>query len=151
MDVAQPPASKRMWGAYVAVVAAIAIVFVITQATGGDSTAQATAEATAAAHADFHAPVLELDDLVVGLADGGYLKLGLALQLSAPDEEAEQADEYLSVLARDVALETVGAYSRADLLRPEGRDKAKTDLIRGLQGVHDGEITSVYITGFAVQ
>ena len=102
--------------------------------------------------------VIETDPLTLNLTDGGYLKVGVALQLKAPDEgdeataEAETTDSaFPTARAQDLAVSTFGQYDRAALLSKRGREAAKKALVEGLYQAYDGDVIDVYLTTFVVQ
>lgn len=102
--------------------------------------------------------VIEIDPLTLNLTDGGYLKVGVALQLKAPDEgdeataEGETTDSaFPTARAQDLVVSTFGQYDRAALLSKRGRDAAKKALVRGLYQAYHGDVIDVYLTTFVVQ
>ncbi len=97
------------------------------------------------------ASVLELDSVTVNLADGRYLKLGLALQLG-PGLTAEVAQtEGLGAQALDMALDTLSAKSMKDLLSTDARTQIKQQLGIEVCIAYNANATTVYFTEFVMQ
>lgn len=130
---------------------------------GGDhaTAKEAGAEASETASEDAAGPVVLLDPVTLSLADGHYLKVGLALQLAPgegaaaggghaeSDEPAMSAEETAQAL--DVAITLFGARTMDQLHLPDERADAKADLVRALKKAYDGRVTDVYFTAFAMQ
>ena len=99
------------------------------------------------------ATIVETDPITVSLADNGYLRVGVSLQL-APDEsgsDVEAADEFASARAIDLVVSTYSAYTKPELISPRGRLTAKRKMTERVMAAYDGEIAAVYLTGFVVQ
>lgn len=123
-------------------------------ATEAEPEAEKTEEAAAG-------PVVLIDPTTLSLADGHYLKLGVALQLAAHEEEAADshgaeaegpalsAEE--SARALDEAITIFGSKTMEELRTPEQRGAAKEALVEALQEAYHGEVIGVYFTAFAMQ
>ena len=104
-------------------------------------------------------PVVQLEPLTLNLADGHYLKLGLALQVTeavaeeAAAHSAEGPAEPLVDGARalDAAISVLGDRTYAQLLAPGGRAKAKALLEKEIRHRYEGEVLTVYLTQFVMQ
>jgi flagellar FliL protein len=112
--------------------------------------------------------VVLIDPVTLSLADGHYLKVGLALQLAPPDEEEAAAAEggghgggsaedepamsaEETARAVDHAISLFGAHGMDDLKSPKQRKHIKTELVEALKEAYHGEIVDVYFTAFAMQ
>jgi flagellar FliL protein len=95
--------------------------------------------------------VLELDSVTVNLADGHYLKLGLALQLKAGMTAEAAGQEGLGAKALDMALERLSAKEMPELISAEARAEIKQQLGLDTCLAYEGEVTTVYFTEFVMQ
>lgn len=89
--------------------------------------------------------VVRLEPIQVNLAAGRYLKVGIALQLTA---EAEEAD---GSAALDATIELFSGRSMDQLTRPEERKQLKKELEKELEKRYHGEVMGVYFTDFVTQ
>jgi flagellar basal body-associated protein FliL len=96
-------------------------------------------------------PVLELDSKTLNLADGHYLKLGLALQLDKTGVVETAKDEGLGAKALDMARKSFSTKTMDELSKPAVRDQIQQQL--GLQACHayEGEVLTVFFTDFVMQ
>jgi flagellar protein FliL len=124
------------------------------------------AEEKAAEHA-VEGEVVLIEPVTLSLADGHYLKVGLALQLAPPDEEEAAAAEggghggsaedepamsaEETARAVDHAISLFGAHAMDDLQSPKERKAVKAELVEGLKEAYHGEVVDVYFTAFAMQ
>lgn len=104
-------------------------------------------------------PIVALEPITLNTADGHYLKLGLAFQLSAEagaggggghggaaaDPKAEWAE------ALDLAIEVMGGRTYDDLVVPAGRATAKHELEERLVEAYHEEVARVFLTEFVLQ
>jgi flagellar FliL protein len=138
---------------------------------GAASAAEAESEASepAAEEATEHAvegEVVLIDPVTLSLADGHYLKVGLALQLAPPDEEEaaaagghgeESAEGEPAMSAEqtaravDQAISLFGARAMDELKSPKQRRAVKAELVDALKEAYHDEIVDVYFTAFAMQ
>jgi flagellar FliL protein len=107
---------------------------------------------------------------VVNLADKGtskYLKVNLTLEfidskLKDPPQgaavTAQQTDfaadmTPYSAIIQDALVSTLSSKTSADLLKPDGKDQLKTDLINNVnRALHnDQKVVNVYFTTFIIQ
>ncbi|MCC6484566.1 MAG: flagellar basal body-associated FliL family protein [Armatimonadetes bacterium] len=105
--------------------------------------------------------MMPLEEFVVNLADTQdphYLKLEINLGIAgeAPAGGGEghgegSADPRLPVI-RDSIISTVAHYSYAQLLRPEGKERLKEDILKELEHADPTlEARKIYFTNFAMQ
>jgi flagellar basal body-associated protein FliL len=97
--------------------------------------------------------VLELDPLTVNLADGHYLKVGLALQLdkTAGADVAKAKDEGLGAKALDMAIAALSPKTMDQLGQAKVRDQLKQQLGLDACQAYEGEVLTVYFTNFVMQ
>lgn len=89
--------------------------------------------------------VLTLDAIQVNLADGHYLRIGLALQLSAEAHEADGSK------ALDAAIGLFTGLPMEELSNPKERIKLKKELGKELEHEYHGDVMEVYFTEFVTQ
>lgn len=89
--------------------------------------------------------VVALDPIQVNLAGGHYLKIGIALQLTAGAKEAEGSK------ALDATIDLFSGKSMDQLALPEQREKLKKSLGETLTEEYEGEVMGVYFTDFVTQ
>ena len=89
--------------------------------------------------------VVRLEPIQVNLAGGHYLKIGIALQLTADAHEADGSK------ALDATIETFSGLSMDELTRSESRAKLKKELDKELEHLYHGEVMDVYFTEFVTQ
>ena len=155
---APPSEPKGKRGAMVpAIIVAVALLLAAFMLKGGGggstppapSTSETTVAAAGAAHGD-PAHVVALDAITLNLADGRFLKLGLALQL---DEGVEIEGEPANFGARalDETIDLMGSYTFKELSAPGAREKAKDKLSEAVAEAYDGAVLAVYFTEFVMQ
>jgi flagellar basal body-associated protein FliL len=119
-----------------------------------EATTTTTVAAAAAAEIDPHTErggVLELEPLTVNLADGHYLKIGIALQLDTVTLVEEAKTEGLGAKALDMAIASLSTKTMDDLSKEKVRDELKRDLGIDTCHAYDGEVLTVYFTNFVMQ
>lgn len=89
--------------------------------------------------------VMVLDPMQVNLEDGHYLRIGLALQLTASAKEAEGSK------ALDAAIDLFSGRSVAELAKPADRARLKKELEHALEERYEGEVMGIYYTEFVTQ
>jgi flagellar protein FliL len=89
--------------------------------------------------------VVRLDPIQVNLAAGHYLKIGIALQLTADAHELDGAK------ALDATIELFSGRSMDQLTRPDARAQLKKSLEKELEHDYHGEVMDVYFTDFVTQ
>ena len=89
--------------------------------------------------------VLVLEPIQINLTGGRYLRVGVALQLTAGAEEAEGSK------ALDAVIELFTGMSMDELTRAESRAKLKKELSTELDHAYHGDVMDVYFTDFVTQ
>ena len=126
---------------------------------GGDV---AAAQPPPAAHAadNGNGPVQALEPITLNLADGRFLKVGIALQMAASEEEGgeESGDEEVAAAkALDVAISLLGSYTMDELADPKERELVKKELSELVAEAYADPdtkapvVTKVYFTEFVMQ
>ena len=90
--------------------------------------------------------VLKLDAIQMNLADGHYLRLGLALQASKGAPTDLDGSKAL-----DATIELFSGQQLAELSKTPYRDHLKAVLVHRLDKLYDGEVIGVYFTDFVMQ
>lgn len=93
--------------------------------------------------------VAPLDAVTINLADGHYLKLGIALQVAEGTEEAPDGSHAL-----DIAIELFSNLEIAELASDEERKRLKKELLEKIEKAYkkaEIEIIDVYFTQFVMQ
>lgn len=89
--------------------------------------------------------VVTLEPIQLNLAAGSYLRIAIALQLTA---EAEEAD---GSRALDATIEMFSGRTVAELSDLKQRKKLKEDLAAEIEEIYHGEVMDLYITEFVTQ
>jgi flagellar FliL protein len=92
--------------------------------------------------------VLALDAVTVNLAEGHYLKIKLALQLTAAAGTGKEMD---GSKALDLAITQFTDVAVAELSSADGRAKAKSELLEKLEKAYEDEVMDIYFTQFVMQ
>lgn len=90
--------------------------------------------------------VLTVDAVSINLAGGHYLRLGLALQLTA-----EVHEEVSSARALDLAIALFSGRTVEEVASAEGRAALKEELRHQLEEAYEGEVMDVYLTDYVTQ
>ena len=126
----------------------------------GKSAAAPAAEAGPTTTTTILGPVAGLDPITLNLADGRYLKVAIALQLSAEAAEGGGGghggggeDDTSAHWARalDATISVLGERTYNDLSAPGGRAKAKEELAHHIAELYHEEVVDVYFTEFVMQ
>lgn len=103
-------------------------------------------------------PIVTLTPITVNIKGDRFLKVGLGLQLwgkykPGAGHGAPDADDPTKGFARalDLTIETFGGHSYEELVTPEGRTKAKEELVEKLKHAYHEEVEGVYFTDFVMQ
>ncbi len=95
------------------------------------------------------------DAMTLNLADGKYLKMGLALQLSEEATQKAGGEKALAAFdgskARDAAIGVLGHYTMEQLLKPDNKEKAQNLLSKEVNERYEGQVIKVYFTDFVMQ
>lgn len=89
--------------------------------------------------------VMALESIQINLAEGHYLRVGIALQLTASAHEAEGSK------ALDATIELFSGRSVDELALPDQREELKHDLEKELEHAYHGDVMGVYFTDFVTQ
>lgn len=92
-------------------------------------------------------PITELDAITVNLADGHFLKVGVALEHSAEAGAAELP----TAPAYDQVIALFAGQTMADLATPEQRAAAKDALLARVAAVYGTDVAGLYFTEFVMQ
>ena len=104
----------------------------------------------AAAEEPVAGEVLILEPVAVNLAGGGYLKVGLALQLVASEEGGHGAASGPSgAIASDLVISTFSQAQPADVTG--ARDALKEALEEKIIEAYHGEVMGIYYTEYVTQ
>lgn len=121
---------------------------------GSASPAAATESTTTTTEPD--GPITTVESITVNLADGRFLKLGLAFEVhhdaEYPPADVE-VDEYTKGFAReiDASIMVLSAFTYDQLVAPDGKAGAKAALLERLQEVSDDAIRDVLFHEFVMQ
>lgn len=97
-------------------------------------------------------PVVVLNPITLNLADGRFLKVGLALQLTEGIEVPVDTEiGGYSAPALDEAISVLGGRTYAELVTPGGRDTAKAELSTRIAARYEGDVMNVYFTELVMQ
>jgi len=91
--------------------------------------------------------VLPLEAINLNLADGHYLKLGMALQMIEGGGHGEPDGSH----ALDIAIAQFSGKSIKELASSEAREKAKAKLLHAIEEAYHHEVMDVYFTEFVMQ
>lgn len=127
---------KLMAVAVVLVVAAVAAWFFLLRDDG----------ASAAAPEPVPGEVLALDPLSINLADGRYLRVGIALQLVEKPKHALEGSKAL-----DLTISTLSGREVTALTDPKQRDAIKVELEGKIEQAYDEDVMGIYFTEFVTQ
>lgn len=89
--------------------------------------------------------VLAIEPIQVNLTGGHYLRVGIALQLTADAEEAEGSK------ALDATIDLFSGRSMEQLALAEKRQELKAELLERLEHDYHGQVMEVYFTDFVTQ
>lgn len=90
--------------------------------------------------------VLSVEPVSINLADGHYLRLGLALQLT--EDVAAGPDPSRAL---DLAIALYSGRSITEVSDPAGRDTLKAQLRTELVEAYEGEVMDLYLTDYVTQ
>jgi len=95
--------------------------------------------------------VLEMDPLTVNLADGHYLKVGVAIQLKVGTVAATAKDDGTGARALDMTIAALSPRTMAQLTQSSIRDSIKQKLGYDTCMAYKGDALTVYFTDFVMQ
>jgi flagellar FliL protein len=95
--------------------------------------------------------LVPVEAMSVNLADGHYLKIGVAIELV----EGEQAKEFEKSgetnKVRDLIISTASTRGTAELSTPEGKAAFKEALDHGASELYEESYHGIYLTDFVMQ
>jgi len=97
------------------------------------------------------AQIAKLDDITLNLADGHYLKIGLALQLDPKAVVTDYTTGGSASVALDLTISVLGADTYNQLMQPAFRAQAKAELDKEVVAAYAGLVQQVYFTDFVMQ
>ena len=89
--------------------------------------------------------VVTVEAIQINLAEGHYLRLGLALQMTSDAEEADGSK------ALDAAIELFSGLPVGEVNRAESREKLKHKLTETIAERYEGTVMEVFFTEFVTQ
>ena len=89
--------------------------------------------------------------VTVNLADGAYLKVGIALQLAAGIDPKVAKDDGFGDHATDITLKELARHTMAGLAPPSARNKVQQQLSFDVCMAYEAKVLSVYFTEFVMQ
>lgn len=92
--------------------------------------------------------VLTIEPISINLAEGHYLRLGLALQLTDKVGAKEKPDP---AKALDAAITLFSGHTVAEVGDAATREQLRAELEKTLAELYDGEVMGVYFTNFVTQ
>lgn len=102
--------------------------------------------------------VVTLDPVNVNLADGRYLRVGIAMGIAHSEDElleaaagAETATTEPAAPAADLVLSTFAGKTFEQLASAAGRDEARAAIQDGLREFYGEEVIAVFFTEFVMQ
>ena len=120
----------------------------------GPAAVTAKVEAEAAGPPTTEPPVMGeiaiIEPININLADGHFLRVGVALQLveTALKEEFEKGE---NAKTNDLLIAHLGGASIEELSTAEGRAKMKKELKKELKETYEGDVIDMYFTDFVMQ
>lgn len=109
-------------------------------------TAEEVAKTKAAEEKAKLGKVTAIDPISINLADGHFLKIGIALQQSVDVAEAVDGSKAL-----DTVIDMYSGKSMDEIGTPEGRDKTKAELVKKIEEAYPDEVLDVYFTQYVMQ
>ncbi|MCG2802673.1 MAG: flagellar basal body-associated FliL family protein [Cellulomonas sp.] len=92
--------------------------------------------------------VLTIDPISVNLAEGHYLRIGLALQLT---DKVGEKEKPTPAKALDAAITLFSGHTVAEVSDPATRESFRAELEKSLEEIYEGEVMGVYFTNFVTQ
>jgi len=94
--------------------------------------------------------IATMDPMSVNLADGHFLKVGVAVELAEGIEPGEFEKGEISK-AKDLIIDRVAGLPMDQLTSPEGRKKVKEELTKAAKKIYPDEVLDLYFTDFVMQ
>ena len=92
--------------------------------------------------------VVAMDPISLNLAEGRYLKVGIALQWEYSSEKGASHD---GSKALDLAIDTFSGRTVEELSDPVRRDALKDELLVRVGEAYEGKVLDLYLTEFVMQ
>ncbi len=145
-----------------AIIVAVAVLAAGFMMKGGGGAAAAAPAPEPTEEAVHEGPVVETEPMTLNLADGHYLKVGIALQMAAPEEgEAaahggghgggEEDTGPPTAKALDLAITAFSSHTKEELSDAKERAKVKEHLTSEIAEAYHGEVVDIYFTQFVMQ
>jgi flagellar FliL protein len=93
--------------------------------------------------------VVKLDPIAVNLAGGGYLKIGIALQMTADSAGGHEGSGPDGSKALDLVISTYSGAQPADVAA--NREALKEALQQKIEEAYEGEVMGIYLTEYVTQ
>ena len=90
--------------------------------------------------------VVALDSITINLDDGHFLKVSIALQVSADAAHEPDGSQALDLLISQLSNKSV-----AELSTNEGREAQKKELVEKIKKAYHDEVYDIYFTEFVMQ
>jgi flagellar FliL protein len=100
--------------------------------------------------AEEHGPVVTMDPININLAEGHYLRIAIALGLSA-EAKVDEEHGFDTAPASDVVLSTFSGMAMSELTSADGREHTREQLLEALADHYGGDVVHVYFTEFVMQ
>ncbi len=131
-----------------------AVVLALGLAAGGYFMSGSSSDASASEEPAKEEPVpggvATMDPLSVNLADGHFLKVGIALELVEGVEVGEFMKGEISK-AKDLIIDRMGGLPMEQLTSPDGRKAIKEELAKAARKLYKDEVIDIYFTVFVMQ
>lgn len=116
---------------------------------GSGGSADAT-EGPTTTEAPILGEIATMEPININLADGHFLRVGVALQLVEGVEKAE-FEKGETAKANDLLIANLGGRPMAELGSAEGREQIKTHLKDEMKEIYEGDVVDVFFTDFVMQ
>lgn len=130
-----------------------AVVLALGLAAGGyfmGGSGSAAADAKAKPEAPVPGGIATMDPLSINLADGHFLKVGVAVEVAEGVDPAEFQKGEISK-TKDLIIDRVAGLPMDQLTSPEGRKKIKEELVKAAKKIYPDEVLDLYFTDFVMQ
>ncbi len=149
-DVAPEPARKKRSNLIPALIVAVGLLgagFMVRTADKGDE----STDSAAAEEELVPGEIVQLEPMTLNLADGRYLRLGLAVELVEGVPGAEWMEHGGSSRYMDLIIDRIGERTGEEIVAAGGRDDLKELLRDGGAELFPEEFSEIYVTEFIVQ
>jgi len=93
---------------------------------------------------------VEVESMSLNLAEGHYLRIGVAVQL-VDGVDAEEFALHEVPKVRDLIIATAGNRDMEQLSTAAGREALKAELLQGAQELHEEEVYDLFLTELVMQ